>query len=209
LIVGLVVVVFILITKPVIIIQTLTTPIALAIVVAIGIGVALITPLLRRFGTPAPIRAGVLAVVYLLLGYLLLWPFYEADVFPVAANQAAAPAPMPSAGPAATSTGNFEGLDGHRGSGKASLIQVAEGSYVVRFAGVDIGSGPDLRVYLVPGSNQESPGSAVELDQTRGVYRGDHNFTVPTSVDVATGEPYTVLVWCWMFQVPVAAATVT
>lgn len=209
LIVGLFVVVFVLATKPEILTQTLTRPLALVIALAIVAGVLLLKPLLRRVGVPARAGTAVLVVVWLLLGYFIVWRgFYEPDVFPAAANQAAAPTPMASVDAAATTSGQFRGLDGHRGSGEASLIQVAGGSFVVRFDGVNIGSGPDLQVFLVPGSGRETPdGEAVELDEAVGAYRGDHNFPVPASANVDAGEPHTVLVWCRMFQVPVAAAT--
>lgn len=210
LILGLFVVVFILVTKPVILTQTLTTPIALLIALAVLAGVLLLKPLLGRLGVPALARTAVLAAVWLLLGYLLLWPFYEADVFPVPASQVAAPAPMATPDAAPATTGSFTGLDGHRGSGEASLIQVADGSYVVRFAGVDIGNGPDLRVYLVPGAGRESPsGDAVEVGRLGSAGRGDYNFPVPAGAGVEAGEPYTVLVWCRPFQVPVAGATLS
>jgi hypothetical protein len=212
--VGVAVVLFILLTKPVILIQTVTTPFALLAVGAIVAGMLLLKPLLRAFGLPAPARTGIVVVAWLVAGYLLLWPFYEDYVFPAPVSQAAAPvpaAPPDTAGDAAAPaavTGSFKGLDGHRGSGEVSLIRVADGSYVVRLAGVDIGSGPDLRAYLVPGADQRSPGNgAVELGALGSSVRGDVNLSVPAGTTVEAGQPHTVLVWCRPFRVPVAGAT--
>lgn len=215
LVLGVVVVVFILLTKPVIITQTLTTPIALLTVLAIAVGVVALKLLLGRLGIPAPAVAVVLGVVWLAMGYFLLWPFYSDSVFPPPVSQAAAPppvqAPTPGSAPAPTPSGTFSGLEGHRGSGAANLIQVGEGSYVLRLSGVDIGSGPDLRIYLIPGPDQQSPGGdAVELGRfgTGSSGRGDFNYPVPPGA-VRAGEPYTVLVWCRPFSVPVAGATLS
>jgi hypothetical protein len=212
LVAGVAVIVFILITKPVILIQTVTTPFALLAVGAIVAGMLLLKPLLRALRLPAPARTGIVVGAWLVAGYLLVWPFYADYVFPAPVSQAAAPVTGgPSArGGAATAavTGTFNGLDGHRGSGEASLIQVADGSYVVRLAGVDIGSGPDLRAYLVPGADQQSPGNgAVELGALGSSVRGDVNLQVPAGTTVEAGQPYTVLVWCRPFRVPVAGAT--
>lgn len=212
---GVAAVVFVLLTKPAIIVQTLTTPIALLIVAAIVGGMLLLRLLLSRLPVPAPARAATMGVAWLVLAYLLVWPFYADYVVPTPVSQAAPPvaAPAsPSAGePAAPAqTGSFSGLDGHRGSGEASLVRVADGSYVVRLAGVDIGSGPDLRGYLVPGAGQESPGDgAVDLGRLSNSIRGDLNLPVPAGTAIEAGQPYTVLVWCRAFQVPVAGATIT
>ncbi|MGQ0575117.1 MAG: DM13 domain-containing protein [Pseudonocardia sp.] len=211
LVAGIAVIVFILLTKPTIIVQTLTTPVALLIVAAIVGALLLTPPVLRRLRTPPAARAVVVGVAWLVAGYLLIWPFYSDYLFPAPVSQAAAPVQIPATGGASASaavSGEFAGLDGHRGSGEASLIQVADGTYVVRLAGVDIGSGPDLRAYLVPGAGRESPGEgAVELGRLGNSVRGDVNLPVPAGTDVAAGEPYTVLVWCRPFMVPVAGAT--
>jgi hypothetical protein len=204
------VVVFILLTKPAIIVQTVGTPFALLVVAAIVAGVLLLKPLLRVLRVPSPARTGVVVVVWLVVGYLLLWPFYADYVFPAPVSRAEPP-PTTAAGAAAPAlTGTFEGLDGHRGAGEASLIATGDGSYVVRFSGVDIGSGPDLRAYLVPGAGAQSPaGGGVEIGTIGNAARGDLNFPVPRGTEIRPGQPYTVLVWCRPFRVPVAGATLS
>jgi len=64
--------------------------------------------------------------------------------------------------------------------------------------------GPDYRVFVVAGTDRESPGEGVELDGLRG-NQGTQYYEVPSDIDPGSG--WTVLVWCRAFGVPVANAT--
>lgn len=212
LILGVVVVVAILLTKPEIVLQPLTSPLALAIILGIVAAFILVGFVLRRLRTPAPVRGAVLGVAALVVAYLLIWPFYRSDFFPPPAAAAAPPVMAEGRTAAEAVTGTIAGLDGHRGAGQASLLEVADGSYVVRLEGMDVQDGPDLRVYLVPGSSQEDPNAgAVELGTFGGSAgtRGDFNYQVPAGTEIESGSPYTVLIYCEPFAVPFAAATLS
>lgn len=212
LILGVVAVLAILLTKPEIVLQPLTSPLAVAIVLGIVAAFVLLGFVLRRLRTPAPVRGAVLGVAALVVAYLLVWPFYRSDFFPPPAAAAAPPVMAEGRTAAAAATGTIAGLDGHRGAGLVSLLEVADGSYVVRLEGVDVQDGPDLRVYLVPGGGQEDPNDgAVELGTFGGSAgtRGDFNYPVPMGTQIETGSPYTVLIYCEPFAVPFAAATLS
>jgi len=132
---------------------------------------------------------------------------------PAAAEPARTPATPPPptvapttvpAGPVRLTAGALEGID-HRASGTAAVYRLADGSHIVRLEDIDIQSGPDYFVYLVPGAGQESPGGGTDLGALKG-NKGSQNYAIPSDVDVDTGG-FTVLVWCRAFAVPVANAT--
>ncbi len=64
-------------------------------------------------------------------------------------------------------SGTFVGLAGHRGTGDAAFLSLADGRTVLRLENFDIQNGPDSRLYVVPGAQQTDPG----LDGA-GVVRG-------------------------------------
>ncbi|MDG2111650.1 MAG: DM13 domain-containing protein [Actinomycetota bacterium] len=103
-------------------------------------------------------------------------------------------------------SGKFQGLTGHRGDGTASLYDMADGSRLLRFEEVDIGSGPKLVVYLVPGADQRSLTDAIEIAPLT-AERGNQNYEVDPSIDLY-GD-WTVLVWCETFDLEVANATLS
>ncbi len=109
-----------------------------------------------------------------------------------------------AAGPVLLSVGELAGID-HRASGSAALYRLDDGSHIVRLEDIDIQNGPDYFVHLVPGAGRESPGGGHDLGALKG-NRGSQNYEIPAEVDVSSG-PFTVLVWCRAFAVPVAHAT--
>ena len=131
----------------------------------------------------------------------------------------ATPTPSPSPTPAATATpeptptpaapvelrrGSFQGLTGHRGSGSAVLYDLGDRD-LLRFENVDIGSGPALFVYLVPGADRRDLGGAIYVAPLT-AEQGNQNYELPAGVDLRSGT-WTVLVWCETFTVEVANAT--
>ena len=117
-----------------------------------------------------------------------------------------APTPAPPAEPVRLRTGSFRGVD-HRASGTVAVYRYAEGRQVVGLEDFDIQPGPDYDLYLVPGEGREDRAGGVRLDDLRG-NRGTQYYDVPANVDIEHG-PWTVLVWCQTFGVPVATATPT
>jgi hypothetical protein len=111
-----------------------------------------------------------------------------------------APTTTAPAAPVKVSTGELRGV-GHDASGTASIYQRADGRAVVELAAIDIEPGPDYRVIVVRGADQESPGDGLELDALRG-NQGTQYYEVPSGTDPGAG--WTVLIWCRAFGVPVA-----
>jgi hypothetical protein len=97
----------------------------------------------------------------------------------------------------------FRGIN-HRASGTASIIRQPDGTTVVGLEDIDIEPGPDYRVFLVPGNVSRPADGAIELDKLRGNV-GTQFYDVPRDVDPTDGE-WTVLIWCRVFAVPIAAA---
>jgi len=114
-----------------------------------------------------------------------------------------APALEAPAGPVQLSAGELIGI-GHRATGSAAILRQPDGSLVVELREIDVESGPDYQVHLVPGAAREDPGGGIHLDALRGT-RGTQYYPVPPGADPA-GE-WTVLIWCRAFGVPIAAAT--
>ncbi len=121
---------------------------------------------------------------------------------PAAATPPAA-TPAPATEPVEVSIGNFRGID-HRASGQAAIYRQPDGSYVVGLLDIDIESGPDYDVFLVPGADSESPvDGAIRIDDLKG-NKGTQYYPAPAGTALS-GE-WSVLVWCNAFGVPIAAA---
>ena len=105
--------------------------------------------------------------------------------------------------PVRIASGTLRGI-GHDATGDASVYERGDGTRVVALEGIDIEPGPDYRVIVVRGADQESPGDGLELDALRG-NQGTQYYEVPSGTDV--GDGWTVLIWCRAFGVPVANAS--
>ena len=115
------------------------------------------------------------------------------------------PAPAASQpAPERLRSGPIRGID-HRASGTAAIYRQPDGRYVVGLEDIDIQPGPDYDLYIVPGEGREDTKGGIRLGDLRG-NKGTQFYEVPEGVDLANG-PWTVLVWCQTFAVPVAGAT--
>ena len=160
-------------------------------------------PVLGRLAVFGVAAAVVLAVVVI--------PAYDDDtvteslvaVQPALPADAAAKAPPPIA-PSRIRTGSFEGID-HRARGTVSIYQHDDGRYVVGLEDFDVQPGPDYDLYVVPGADRDDLADAVRLDDLRG-NRGTQFSDVTAGTDIGDG-PWTVLIWCQTFGVPIANAT--
>ena len=121
------------------------------------------------------------------------------------AAPAAEPAPAPAtSGPQRLRSGSFRGID-HRAEGTVVVYRQPDGRYVIGLEDIDIQPGPDYDLYLVPGEDREDTKGGVRLGDLRG-NRGTQFYDVPAGVNLENG-PWTVLVWCQTFAVPVANTT--
>lgn len=103
------------------------------------------------------------------------------------------------AGPRLLAAGRFR--DGaHPTDGRASLIEVADGSRVLTLTEFATDPGPDLRVYLVPGDGFSVSG-ALDLGRLHG-NKGDQQYDVP-----AGAPDGAVVIWCRAFSVAFGSAS--
>ena len=96
----------------------------------------------------------------------------------------------------ALSSGSFTG-DAHPTSGTAAAIELEGGERVLTLTDFETDAGPDLRVYLAPGSGDDV-GDNVDLGALKG-NKGAQQYAIPAGVDL---EKYTaVVIWCRAFSV--------
>ncbi|GIH93827.1 DM13 domain-containing protein [Planobispora siamensis] len=110
-------------------------------------------------------------------------------------------------------TGTFISHE-HDTSGKARLLELADGSRVLRIEDLDTSDGPDLRVWLSDQPVKEGTdgwfnlddGKHLELGELKG-NKGDANYAVPADADLEALKSVTI--WCKRFSVSFGAATLT
>jgi hypothetical protein len=122
------------------------------------------------------------------------------------AEGALPPSSAPEPDPRPLRTGTFRGID-HRATGTVNIYQRVDGRFIVGLEDFDIQPGPDYDVYVVPGADRRSRNGGTRVDDLRG-NAGTQFYDVSAEVDLGSG-PWTVLVWCQTFGVPVANATPT
>jgi hypothetical protein len=115
------------------------------------------------------------------------------------ASTAPTPTPTPTATPFAPSTvatGEFAGTDDfHYGSGTASIIETAPGTYTLRLEDFSVRNGPDLFVYL----SQDASGyvdEALEVGRLKAT-DGSFNYELPAGTDPS--DFASTLIWCKQF----------
>ncbi|MGC5009866.1 DM13 domain-containing protein [Streptosporangium sp. DT93] len=99
----------------------------------------------------------------------------------------------------------------HETTGKAEVLELADGSRVLRIEDLNTSDGPDLRVWLSDQPVKQGKagwfnlddGEHVELGELKG-NRGNANYPIPAKADL--GELTTVTVWCKRFSVSFGAA---
>jgi hypothetical protein len=98
----------------------------------------------------------------------------------------------------------LHGID-HRASGTATVYRQPDGCIVVGLEAFEIQRGPAYALYVVPGADRRDHRDGIRIDALRG-NKGTQYYDTPESVAVVDGQ-WTVLVWCEIFDVPVANAT--
>jgi len=96
-----------------------------------------------------------------------------------------------------TLIGNFVGAgDGfHNAEGVAKIIQLADGTDILRLENFKATNGPDLYVYL---STDKTNADIVNLGRLKGNI-GNQNYLVPAGTDITKYN--TALIWCRAFSV--------
>ena len=105
--------------------------------------------------------------------------------------------------------GEFIGL-AHSGTGTALIIELADGSRILRFENLDVDNGPDLRVILSPTELTDDDGAYddgdfLDLGVLKG-NQGNQNYEIPAGVDI--DDFATVAIWCRRFNVTFNAAPI-
>jgi hypothetical protein len=164
----------------------------------------------RRFAWIAP------GCVALVLAFVFVW-FQPQKLFLEETVSDALPTgrldPRESTGPRSTggsgrppkiktlAEGHFQSLE-HSTQGRASILELADGSQFLRFDDLETSNGPDLRVYLshIPASDDwRAYGERfIDLGALKG-NRGDQNYELPSDVDLSRYR--SAVIWCRRFTV--------
>lgn len=95
----------------------------------------------------------------------------------------------------------------HGGSGTVLVLELEDGSRVVRFEDLDVDNGPDLVVILsdrpITGADDYADGEWLSLGELKG-NQGNQNYDLAADVDL--GEWQTVAIWCRRFNTTFNAA---
>ena len=111
---------------------------------------------------------------------------------------------MPSGTPGVVKSGAFVDADAvHRGSGTATVYELASGSHIVRLEDLRVTNGPALVVYLAEHpaparASDVTDGDFVNLGELKGNI-GSQNYPVPDGVDIENFD--SVVIWCELFGV--------
>jgi hypothetical protein len=98
----------------------------------------------------------------------------------------------------------------HTGTGVAKVIELEDGTRILRFEDLDVLNGPDLRVILSPSALVEDDGAYddgafVDLGPLKG-NKGNQNYEIPPEIDL--DDFATVAIWCRRFNVSFNAAAI-
>lgn len=141
-------------------------------------------------------------------------PAQESTAEPSAPAASATPAaPAPPAAPAAPrelATGQLISHE-HASSGTVRILELADGSRILRLEGLDTSDGPDLKVWLsdapviegVAGWHVFDDGAYLDLGALK-ANKGDQNYEIPAAA--VLGDYTSVSIWCARFAVSFAAA---
>ena len=82
----------------------------------------------------------------------------------------------------------------HMASGQVKVLQITDGTQILRFENLDVTNGPDLDVYLATDTTAKD---FISLGRLKG-NMGNQNYPIPKNIDF---EKYnTVLIWCQAFS---------
>lgn len=119
---------------------------------------------------------------------------------------------MPTAtAPELLKKGVFKDADAiHKGSGKALLYKLTDGSHLLRLEDFTVTNGPDLMVYLVKNADiteaEQVTTDFINLGDLKGNI-GNQNYMIPAGTDIA--EYNSAVIWCELFGVLFSPATLS
>ena len=111
--------------------------------------------------------------------------------------------------PVAVASGQFRDGDSfHKGSGAVTLYRLPTGEGLVRFEGLNVTNGPDLRVLVTAHPDPMTRADVHDADYTeigklKG-NKGDQNYDVPADLDLASIR--SIVIYCAPFQVVFSVA---
>jgi hypothetical protein len=163
----------------------------------------------------------LIAAIVVAAGLYLFQPWRIFTSSTVIEDLPAAPTPafqsqMPSVAPSAVAaprelaTGQLISHE-HASSGTVKILELPDGSRILRLEGLDTSDGPDLRVWLSDAPVLEGAAGWYVFDD--GAYldlgslkanKGDQNYEIPAAA--AVGDYTSVSIWCARFAVSFAAA---
>lgn len=116
---------------------------------------------------------------------------------------------MVSQSPTLIKQGQFKDVDSiHKGSGKALVYQLPDGSSLLRLEGFKVTNGPDLMVYLAKKSDitvaSQVTDGYISLGDLKGNI-GNQNYIIPADIDVS--QYNSAVIWCELFGVLFSPAT--
>lgn len=123
------------------------------------------------------------------------------------AASTSAPVATAATRPEVLATGPFQSQE-HPTTGSASLVQLPDGSHVVRLENLASSDGPDVKVWLsdLPAGGdwfKYRSGKFVDLGPVKATH-GNQNYPIPPGTDL-TGLT-TVVLWCDRFSVAFGSA---
>ncbi|MPZ97305.1 MAG: electron transporter [Propionibacteriales bacterium] len=134
------------------------------------------------------------------------------ETVPTSTPSAASPSPTPSATPSPKmlAGGTFISHE-HETTGTVRVVQLPDGTHVLRLDDLDTSNGPDLKVWLSDAEVVEGragwhlfdDGAYVNLGDLKG-NKGSQNYRIPADVDLA--DFGSVSIWCDRFNVSFGAA---
>ena len=104
-------------------------------------------------------------------------------------------------GPVELAMGDFEGADGHAGTGIATVVREADGARKLTFSRFDVDPGVQVEVYLT--RDDSNVDDRVELGGLKGNL-GDQQYEIPADADLTAYD--TVVLYCTPFTVRIAVA---
>lgn len=178
----------------------------------------------RRIVIPAAVILAAIAVgvgLYLFQPWRILTSSTLTEDVPAAAPPISQPARQsapPSNEPSATAprellTGELISHE-HTSSGTVKILELPDGSRILRFEDLDTSDGPDLRVWLsdapviegAAGWHVFDDGAHLDLGALK-ANKGDHNYRIPPGADLT--DYSSVSIWCARFAVSFAATELT